>query len=52
MEIGEGMGLLWRDRRLRASLKPGLKAGSYRVSVRWLSPDGHVETKTWSFRLR
>ncbi len=40
------------DRRLRARLKPGLKAGSYRATVRWLSSDGHVQSKTWSFRLR
>jgi methionine-rich copper-binding protein CopC len=36
---------------LRARLRPGLSGGSYRATVRWLSSDGHVQTKSWSFRL-
>ena len=52
-KVSRGEGRLVRgDRRLRARLKPGLKAGSYRATVRWLSSDGHVESKSWSFRLR
>ena len=31
---------------------PGPRPGSYRATVRWLSSDGHVQTKSWSFRIR
>jgi methionine-rich copper-binding protein CopC len=48
---GEGR-LVLDDRRLRARLNSGLRAGGYRATVRWLSSDGHVQSKTWSFRLR
>ena len=48
---GEGR-LVHGDRQLRAGLKSGLRAGRYRATVRWLSSDGHVQSKTWSFRLR
>jgi methionine-rich copper-binding protein CopC len=52
-KVSRGEGRLVRgDRQLRARLKHGLKAGSYRATVRWLSSDGHVLTKSWSFRLR
>jgi methionine-rich copper-binding protein CopC len=48
---GEGR-LVGGEKQLRARLKSGLKAGSYRATVRWLSSDGHVQSKSWSFRLR
>ena len=48
---GEGR-LVLEDRRLRARLRAGLRAGAYDATVRWLSSDGHVQSKTWSFRLR
>ena len=52
-KVSRGEGRLVRDgRRLRARLKSGLRAGGYRATVRWLSSDGHVQSKTWSFRLR
>jgi methionine-rich copper-binding protein CopC len=51
-KVSRGEGRLVRgDRQLRARLKAGLKAGRYRATVRWLSSDGHVQSKTWSFRL-
>jgi methionine-rich copper-binding protein CopC len=52
-KVSRGEGRLVRgDRQLRARLKSGLRAGSYRATVRWLSSDGHVQSKSWSFRLR
>ena len=48
---GEGR-LRHGDRQLRARLKADLNAGGYRATVRWLSSDGHVQSKSWSFRLR
>ena len=37
---------------LRERLRSGLTAGRYAAHLRWVSDDGHVQTKTWSFRLR
>jgi methionine-rich copper-binding protein CopC len=52
-KVSRGEGRLVRgDKQLRARLRSGLKAGSYRATVRWLSSDGHVQSKSWSFRLR
>ena len=52
-KVGRGEGRLVRgDRQLRARLRSGLRAGSYRATVRWLSSDGHVQSRSWSFRLR
>jgi methionine-rich copper-binding protein CopC len=52
-KVSRGEGRLVRgDRQLRARLRSGLKAGSYRATVRWLSSDGHVQSRSWSFRLR
>jgi methionine-rich copper-binding protein CopC len=52
-KVSRGEGRLIRgDRQLRAGLKSGLKAGSYRATVRWLSSDGHVLSRSWSLRLR
>jgi len=39
-------------RQVRTRLRGGLKAGTYEATVRWLSSDGHVQSTTWSFRLR
>ena len=51
-KVSRGEGRLVRgDKQLRARLRSGLKAGSYRATVRWLSSDGHVQSKSWSFRL-
>jgi methionine-rich copper-binding protein CopC len=52
-KVSRGEGRLVRgDKQLRARLRSGLGAGSYRATVRWLSSDGHVQSKSWSFRLR
>jgi methionine-rich copper-binding protein CopC len=52
-KVSRGDGRLVRDdRELRVRLKAGLRAGSYRATVRWLSSDGHVQSKSWAFRLR
>jgi methionine-rich copper-binding protein CopC len=52
-KVSRGEGRLVRgDRQLRARLSSGLKAGRYRATVRWLSSDGHVQSRSWSFRLR
>jgi methionine-rich copper-binding protein CopC len=37
---------------LRATLNGGLKKGRHTASTRWVSDDGHKQTKSWSFRLR
>jgi methionine-rich copper-binding protein CopC len=41
-----------RHKQVRVRLKSGLRAGRYSATVRWLSPDGHIQSKTWSFRVR
>ena len=41
-----------RHRAIRALLVSGLRAGRYTATAKWLDTDGHVETKSWSFRLR
>jgi len=41
-----------RKRQVRVRLQSGLRAGRYTGTVRWLSSDGHVQSKRWSFRLR
>jgi methionine-rich copper-binding protein CopC len=41
-----------RGRQIRARLNGGLRAGRYSASVRWVSGDGHVQTKSRTFRLR
>jgi methionine-rich copper-binding protein CopC len=46
-----GTALVHSGRQLRRRLRSGLAAGSYRATVKWLSSDGHVQTKSWSFRL-
>ena len=51
-KVSKGDGRLIRERKLRAGLKPGLGAGRYTATVRWLSGDGHVQSSSWSFRLR
>ena len=37
---------------MRATLASGLGAGTYWVRMKWLADDGHLEHKTWSFKLR
>jgi methionine-rich copper-binding protein CopC len=46
-----GTALVHSGRQLRRRLRSGLAAGRYRATVKWLSSDGHVQTKSWSFRL-
>jgi methionine-rich copper-binding protein CopC len=41
-----------RKRQVRVRLRSGLRAGRYTATVRWLSGDGHIQTGSWSFRLR
>ena len=40
-----------RDRQVRARLT-SKRSGRHAATVRWLSSDGHVLSKTWSFRIR
>ena len=40
-----------RKRQVRARLT-STRSGRYRATVRWLSRDGHVLSKSWSFRVR
>ena len=51
-KVSKGDGKLIKQRKLRAGLKPGLGAGRYTATVRWLSNDGHVQSSSWSFKLR
>ena len=52
-KVSRGSGrVVSKHRAVRALLKTGLTAGRYRATVKWLNTDGHVETKSWSFRLR
>jgi methionine-rich copper-binding protein CopC len=52
-KVSRGDGSLVRGGvQLRTRLNSGLRAGRYTASVRWVSDDGHVQTKSWSFRLR
>lgn len=36
----------------RVRLRSGLRAGNCSATVRWLSTDGHVQSRTWRFKLR
>ena len=47
---GEGS-LANRNRQVRARLT-SKRSGRYSATVRWLSSDGHVQSTSWSFRLR
>jgi methionine-rich copper-binding protein CopC len=40
-----------RNRQVRARLT-SKRSGRHTATVRWLSSDGHVLSKSWSFRLR
>jgi methionine-rich copper-binding protein CopC len=40
-----------RNRQVRARLT-SKRSGRHTATVRWLSADGHVLSKTWSFRIR
>lgn len=37
---------------LRVRLRSGLRAGRCSATVRWLSTDGHPQSRTWRFKLR
>jgi methionine-rich copper-binding protein CopC len=52
-KVSRGSGrVVSKHRAVRALLKTGLGKGRYTATAKWLDTDGHVETKTWSFRLR
>jgi copper resistance protein C len=52
-KVSRGSGTLVNGgRQLRARLNGGLRPGRYTASTRWVSDDGHTQTKSWSFRLR
>ena len=51
-KVSRGDGTLAdRNREVRARLRSH-RSGRYSATVRWLSQDGHVLSKTWSFRIR
>jgi methionine-rich copper-binding protein CopC len=51
-KVSRGDGTLAeRNRQVRTRLSSH-RSGRYSATVRWLSPDGHVLAKTWSFRIR
>jgi len=52
-KVSRGSGrVVSKHRAIRALLVSGLRAGRYTATAKWLDTDGHVETKSWSFRLR
>jgi copper resistance protein C len=51
-KMSRGDGAVVRgDRVLRVRLKGGLARGRYRASMKVLHTDGHVTSRSWSFRL-
>jgi methionine-rich copper-binding protein CopC len=51
-KVSRGNGTLANRRhQVRARLSSN-RSGRYRATVRWLSSDGHVLSKSWSFRVR
>jgi copper resistance protein C len=51
-KVSSGDGTLAdRNRQVRARLRT-TRSGRHTATVRWLSSDGHVLSKTWSFRVR
>ena len=51
-KVSRGSGsLVDNGRTVRARLTSH-RAGRYTATARWLSSDGHVSSKSWSFRLR
>ncbi len=51
-KVSRGDGTLAdRSREVRARLRSS-RAGRHTAAVRWLSRDGHVLSRTWSFRIR
>jgi methionine-rich copper-binding protein CopC len=36
---------------LQATLRSHLHSGTYTAKMKWLADDGHVERKTWTFKL-
>ena len=52
-KVSRGSGrVVSKHRAIRALLRSGLRAGRYTATARWLNSDGHVQSKSWSFRLR
>jgi methionine-rich copper-binding protein CopC len=51
-KVSRGTGhMARRNRQVRARLS-SVRSGRHRATVRWLSRDGHILTKSWSFRIR
>ena len=51
-KVSRGDGALAdRNRQVRARMT-SKRSGRHTATVRWLSSDGHVLSKTWSFRIR
>jgi methionine-rich copper-binding protein CopC len=51
-KVSRGDGTLAdRSRQVRARLR-SKRSGRHSATVRWLSSDGHVLSKSWSFRIR
>ena len=52
-KVSRGDGRLVRDdREARTRLRSNPRDGTYRATVRWLSRDGHVQSDTWTFKVR
>ncbi len=51
-KVSRGTGSLVRKGRQARARLTSHRAGRYSATVRWLSGDGHIQTKSWSFRLR
>jgi methionine-rich copper-binding protein CopC len=51
-KVSSGDGTLAdHKRQVRARLR-STRSGRHTATVRWLSSDGHVQSRTWSFRVR
>lgn len=51
-QVSRGDGTLAdRNRQVQARLRSS-RSGRHSATVRWLSRDGHVLSRTWSFRIR
>jgi len=52
-KVSRGWGrVVSKHRAIRTRPKSGLKAGRYKAMAYWLDADGHVQIKSWFFRLR
>ncbi len=51
-KVSRGSGSLVKQGRQARARLTSHRAGRYTATVRWLSGDGHIQAKTWSFRIR